>query len=500
MTTSIVRPDSIVSGGSNFTATGAASLNAATSDDSDSSWIRKTGNGTSSTILGFGTVSLTSTQTIKQVRLRARVSTPTSSGKMNIQLGTRVSGTNYFFPALTVRGTSAISTKTGAWQTSAPDGGTWTQSKIDALRVQVTDYRDSSDRGYVYELFIDVDVVSQPTVTVTAPSGTISTTAKPDVTWTYSDTDGDGQTYYSLKVFTSAQYSDPAFDPVDSTAVFDSGIVASSDSTAAVGDYLINGAHRAYVRVAKTINGSPFWSAWAYSAFTVSLTPPSTPTVTTSYSSGSNRVTVTIDGVASGTFDYQVFTLERSDDGGTTWATVRNAAEIVPGLGFDATVYDYEAPRGITAKYRARAVGVLGENVVASDWSTVSNVSVTNDQLWWIKAVSAPTLNTGNVRILAGVGISVEEDLGVFRPIGRSKALVVSGTIYGKDGSYRIATTSDAEWSSIYALATHQGTLLVQDPYGGQKYVRAISRNWEETGAISALRRDLTLGYVEVDA
>jgi len=72
MTTTTVRPDATNSGGSSFTVTGAASANAATADNSDSSWIRKASAGTASIILGLGTLALSSGQAVRRVRVRGR--------------------------------------------------------------------------------------------------------------------------------------------------------------------------------------------------------------------------------------------------------------------------------------------------------------------------------------------------------------------------------------------------------------------------------------------
>lgn len=500
MTISTLRPDATTTGAGNYTATGAANLHAALADNSDASFIRKTNDGTSSCIIGFGTVALTASQRVKQVRLRVRAQTTTSSGRANYAFGTRVSGLNYFAPSLAVRGLQATQDFTGPWQTVSPDGFAWDQSRIDALRVQVTDYRDGANRAFTYELYLDVDVVNRPTLTVSAPTGTITATAKPDVSWTYSDVDGDGQAYYQIRVFTQAQYSATGFDPVSSAAVWDSGQVASSDSSTVIDEFLANGTHRAYVRAGKLLGTEIYYSSYEFSQFDVNLAPPPTPTLAATYSSTTNRVTLALDGAAAVGFDYQVYEVQRSVDAGSTWSTIRSGAEIVPGANYDVTVFDHEARRGISVQYRVRSIGVAGDNVIASAWSSPASVSVTNDGTWWMKAVEAPTLNRGGVRILSGLAQTVEEDLGVFRPIGRSRAVVVSGTIYGADGDYTIATSSDSEWSGVYALAIHQGTLLVQAPDGTQKYVRVTQRQWSERGAVNALQRDLTISYVEVDA
>jgi hypothetical protein len=503
MTTTVLRPDGVASGSANYAILGgAASLQAAVNDDTDVTYVRKSASGTASIAFNFGTVAIGSSQIVRQVRLRARVYGPTSSSKCNIAQGIRTSaGLNWYEAASTVRGSVALSELVGAWYTSAPDGTAWDQTSIDALRVQITDYKNAPDRTEVYELYLDVDIATEPTTTVSAPTGTITDTAKPDISWAFTDSDGDAQTYYEAKVFTAAQYGIASFDPSESPNTWESGQVTSSETTISVGDYLANGTFRAYVRTGKTINGVAFFSDWAYSDFTVSLTPPSTPTLSVSYASATNRVTAAINGATSALFDYQLFQLQRAyTDSDAYYEDVRDCDQVVPGLNYDTTVYDYEADRGVTVYYRVRSIGYLGTNVVATAWSATSSVSVTNDLTWWLKAIGNTSLNAGSIRVLEGLPISVEEDLGVFRPKGRTKALVVSGSIYGEDGSYRLVASSTNEWNTLKALVLFQGTLLVQDPFGDQKYIRITSRSWTGTGAVGAQRREVAIGYVEVDA
>lgn len=511
MTTVIVRPNAVHSGSANFSATGAANLHAATSDDSDSSHIRKSGSGTASCIIGVGTTLITNTEMVRRVRLRARVQTPTTAGKLNLQLGTysysrilyRGGGQtqqNWFTSAVAIRGLNATAEVVGPWYSTAPNGSNWTQALIDAARIQVTEYRDSADRAYIYELYIDVDKATQPTVTVADPTGTITTTATPVVSWTFTDTESEAQTYYEIKVFDSTAYGAAGFDPsTATTAVWASGQVSSTNNTATVASYLANGTFRAYVRAAKTINGAPFWSPWAYSAFVINVSPPTTPTVVAAWDATLNRTSVTVTGAAAVGYDSQTFALERSIDSGVTWATVRNADALIPNASYVAAVYDYEASRGITVAYRARAVAVLGENTIASTWSSNATAAITNDGMWWFKAIAQPDINASSVKVLDGLDETQLEDVGVFRPIGREAAVVVAGNIFGQDGSYRVVCSGDAEWDAIADIIAHQGTLLVQDPFGTQKYVRLISRKKVTNGAASAARREYDLGYVQVD-
>lgn len=498
-----VRPDQNVSGATSFTITGGSpSVHAALSDNSDSTYVRKSTSvsGTASLITGFGTTTIAASQTVRRVRLRARIQTPNSNGKLNLQLGTRVSGVNYFTPALAVRGQVATGEVVGPWYSTAPDGGPWTQTKIDAVRVQTTEFRDSSDRAFVYELYVDVDVANQATVTVSAPTGTITATAKPDVTWSVSDSDGDTASSFQVKVFNSTAYGAGSFNPTTSTATWDSGQVASSDVSTSVGVYLSNATYRAYVRTAKTINGSPFWSGWAYSQFTVNLTAPTVPTLTVTWNANTNSVAVTMTGAtASPTFTSQTYDLERTTTGGGTWTPVRDGTNRAPDGSFVVTLTDYDAARAATVGYRCRSVGYVGDNVIASAWSATSNASTTNDGTWWLKAVDDPTLNRGTVSVLADLDLNVEEQIGVFRPLGRTRPVVLSQALGGEDGTYDIITKGDAEHDAVWALVTHQGTLLVQDPFGDQKYVRIVRRSKTKSGGTGNPIHRIAVDYVEVD-
>lgn len=492
-----IRPNGVPSGAGSYTVTGAANAQTALSDDSDASYIRKTGAGTASIILGFGTFAITSSQIVKRVRLRAKARTTESNSKVAFQLGVKVGSISYYGPSYTLRGVNASATYEGPYYATAPDGSAWDQDRVDALRVQVTDYRDAAARGYLYELYADVDLANQPTASVTTPSSSVTDTSVPEIAWEFTDTDGDAQSYYRIKVYTDAQYLASDFDPDESTATWDSGDVNSQDVAATVGAYLLNDTYRAYVKVAKNVNGSPFWSPWAYREFVLNVSPPTVPTLTASFNSTLNKVSLEATGASAAGFDYQRYVIQRSPDA-VTWVDVRDAEDLVPNNLYVAAIDDYEAARGGSAYYRVRSVGTASANFVASDWSSSASVTVTNDGGWWVKAIAAPSLNKGAVRVLDGLKESIEEDLGVFRPKGRTTALVVSGSLYGRDGGFEIATLGDTEFDGVYALLRHQGVLLVQDPFGDQKYVRITSRAVSTTGAASAPIRRITLGYVEV--
>jgi hypothetical protein len=505
MAVTTVRPNATASGSTLFTISGGSgSLHAATNDDSDSTFFSKSTSivGQASALLDFGTTTISASQRVKRVRIRARVSTPTTAGRINVYLGTRADNQNYFHSALSIRGLNAATTFVGAWQTAAPNGEDWSQATINGLRAKVTEYNDTGVLGSIFELYIDVDISTQPTVTVSAPTGTITTTTAPDVTWAYADTDNETQAYYELKVFSAAQYGAGGFNALTSTSTYESGEIASSDSTTIVGDLLLSGTYRAYVRVAKAVNGSPFYSAFAFSQFTITVTPPSVPVLSAAWNSSLGKATLTVTGTSPTGFTSQYFDVHRSDDSGTIYDGIRNGENVTPNASHIGTAVDYEAPRGIVAFYRARAVGVdASSNEFPSDWSTVQQVLITNDQTWWFKAVEEPAYNVGDIRVLAQLDTTIEEPNTVFRPLGATRPIVVAGPLQGEDGIYSIKTLTEAEYDSFYPLMTYQGTVLVQDPAGNQKYIRITSRTWAaESKQDGVIYRDIDLAYVEVSS
>jgi hypothetical protein len=500
MAVTTVRPDSTPTGAANFTIFGgAASINAALSDDSASTYVEKGVTGNGAVIVGFGTSTFLDTVRIKQVRIRSEVECPTSASRLRITPITRIDGINYFGTPQVFNGVFAQAEYEGAYFTTAPDGQAWDQDRVDGLRAQIQDLASGADLSSVYELFFDIETTTQPTVTVSAPTGTITDSSRPEVSWTFTDSDGDDQDFYQVKVYTQTQYSAGLFDPSVTEAFWDSGVVGTDDNATTIREYLTDGIYRAYVRVAKSVSGVPFYSAFEYVQFTIDTTPPVTPDLTATFQSASNRVLLEIDGTSvSGSFDSQVFQVQRSDDAGGTWADVTGGASLVPDGLAESSLYDYAAPRAATSYYRVRSVGTLGENEVATPWSAEVTVSVTNDQSWWLKAVSLPSINRGSLKVNPGFDVNPLEQIGIFRPIGRRTPVIVSSGLQGEDGTFTISTLGDAEFDAVWALATHTGSLLLQTPQAEQKYIRITDRAFSRSGTVTNPQNEVKITYVEV--
>lgn len=235
--------------------------------------------------------------------------------------------------------------------------GKWTNGNVYQWAVSA---RDNAGATGPYPSDFTVTAGAAPAVTVTTPTGTVTDTNQPVVAWTYSDTENDPQANYQVRVFTAAQYGIGGFDPAVSPSTWDSGVVSSVTArNVQVGSVLTNGtSYRAYVRSGQS--GSQF-SAWAFSAFTVSLTPPGTPVLTVTLDNPNNRVTLAGTWSPAGAFTNAntSFYFEYSDNAGVTWNAVRNGSGLVPNGSNAASVIDQEAAIAAPRSYRARMIGVV---------------------------------------------------------------------------------------------------------------------------------------------
>jgi hypothetical protein len=329
MATYILRPNANWNNASAFTISGgSASVHAALADSSDSTFITRTSTTVPASYEAeFGTQTLAATEKVAYVNLRAKATIGTT-GSIELSLGVitdRNGRTVSYSVPFSKANTLALSTLDTALKlTSAPNGQAWSQTLIDNLVVKFTDNATASgDRAGLYELFVDVVTTTQPTVTVTSPTGTITDTTFPSVVWTYADTDGDPQNAYEIKVFDSATYGGASFDEDTSTPTVTTGIVTSSNNGQTLEADLADGTtYRAYVRVAQLLNGSNYFSDWAYSQFTIDVDAPATPLITAFYDSAAGAVTVTVFGRTNALSVNQA-SLETNTTG---WEAVTNCA------------------------------------------------------------------------------------------------------------------------------------------------------------------------------
>lgn len=240
------------------------------------------------------TVTVSATQRVLRTRFRARLRADASTNlaTATLQLANRdpYTGALDFLESFGVHDTTMI-TKTGAWRTRPPVdkdkrwGTEWTKTAVDAMHIHGRLFYSWNNKVNVRvaELYFDVDVRDQPVITGAPTVTGVTTTTFPTVSWVYTaNADGDPQTAYRVKIFTSAQYGAAGFDPAVSTPTYDSGELSGSADNWTTPLGLLNGTtYKMYVAAAQDFNGAKWYSAWsATGAFTISLTPPPAPTLT----------------------------------------------------------------------------------------------------------------------------------------------------------------------------------------------------------------------------
>lgn len=137
---------------------------------------------------------------------------------------------------------------------------------------------------------------------------------------------------------------------------------------------------------------------------------------------------------------------------------------------------------------------------ISSAYTTSEPILIDNPAYWSFTAPESPTIKVNNIIVEQPLNQNIVESYGVFKPLGASKSVVISQSIYGVDGTYQITVQGETAWDELYPVLTYQGTLHVHDPLGRQKYVRFVDRSWTESGNINNLIRVVKVTYFEVDA
>lgn len=121
-----------------------------------------------------------------------------------------------------------------------------------------------------------------PSVTVSAPTGSVGGTTQPTVQWTSTTAPGTVQQTYSIVVESGTYGTTPG----SGTQVWASGMVTSGLGSAQIGVPLLTGtSYRAFVQITQT--GGQV-STWGFTTFTISVDTPAKPTITAAPSTSSD--------------------------------------------------------------------------------------------------------------------------------------------------------------------------------------------------------------------
>jgi hypothetical protein len=381
MPTVTLRPNATETAGA---LTGAASAHAATSDDSDASYVTET-EATVGLTVGFGTSALTAGFRTKTVTLRARMIKVSGTGNITATgtVGVREGGV---FTETLGAPQSIVPTVigTGTFAAIATD---LSQTDIDNLGVSLTALGESggSYSYRVHELYLDVDYALLPVCAVTYPTGApaITDTTAPTFTWTHTPGSGGGpQSRYEVKVFTAAQYGAGGFDEDTSTPFWTSGEVLGAATSKQSGPLDNSTTYRVYVRTAQTINGAAHWSAWDFEGFSIAVATADVAQVIAIADDTNARIVVEVDPDltdATASRDWEHLELQRSIDTGTTWEYVRGGnlravgatAEDVWAVDLPGTSGNYISTPDVGALDITGDITLIA-HVALDDWSPAS--------------------------------------------------------------------------------------------------------------------------------
>jgi len=251
-------------------------------DDLDTTWISGAGTGnTTYQGLQMTSTTLAAGQRVQNITFRMRYKFALIHGYVELRFIRYGSSTSKAAIVQQSAYTSGIGTVSSVAFPTDSSGAEWTQGTLDTLSLRLYDKSSVVGRVAVYELYADVNINNQPTVAVPTVTGN-TTTSRPTVTTVYTDTDGDQQTAFQVKVFSAAQYGAAGFSADTSVSTYDSGVQLNDAITTTINKDLINAVtYQAYWRSAQDFNGQKWWSAWAVSApFTMAFEPVPQPSLT----------------------------------------------------------------------------------------------------------------------------------------------------------------------------------------------------------------------------
>jgi hypothetical protein len=487
MATTTVRPNANWSGNALFTLGGGASTaHGALSDTDDATTVQRT----SATIpaiyqMEMDTTTLSATEKIDYVNLRIKMSQGVG-GNTKISLGviTDRNGRTVYYSVPIVK-LGEITTTTIDFVlnlTSAPNGSAWTQTLIDNLVVSLADDGlDATSRATFLEVFVDIVTKPQPTLTVSTPTGTVTTTSFPAVSWAYTNTSGDPQNAYQIKIYDYATYNAAGFSADTTTATLDTGIVISSADGAPLEVDLANSTvYRAYVKVASLLNGVRYFSEWAFSGFTMAVNSPATPSVSPFYDTTIGAVTLTIFGRTNFLSENQA-SLETDTTG---WDIVSNCS--IASSGTQSSDGSKSLRMTATASANMVSSTTVGTAFTVTPSRNFSATAV-------FRAGTTGRLSQVGIRYLDSTGATISTTYGTGITSTTSAFTEATATVLAPVTAATaqvfilITSAGTSEIHYVDKIGLHSGSTAVWSPGGFSAFAFDIERS-DGGGAFSAIR------------
>ena len=317
------------------------------------------------------------------------------------------------------------------------------------------------------------------TPTVSSPAGDLS----PTVSWTASP--GTGViTAHRVWLMPAA-----ATEPGDG-ALWDSGVIqnATGPDTAPPDSPWTNGQSlKAWVRAYQTGGVS---KTAVSAAFTVSWTPPATPTLAVTAGS---PVQVVVFGVTVG----NVVQIEQALDG-VTWTPLTSQTATATTM----TVTSVLAANGTAVKIRARQGSIVEGVPMTSAWSTEQTVTATPDGCWLVDDTDRATAL--KVSPVTDTRRGIVQGITATYGLGATRARVDSTPQAGERGELVLATDTLAERAALLAWLTDRSVWWIAlcpddgQPHRPIRAARVSAPEWERLAqtALSSIYH-LPISWVE---
>lgn len=520
MSTYTIRPDETIWGASYFAITGgSASVSAALSDSSDSTYIRMSSQQSGDLALGLPDPSVPATEFPDRLYVQPRI-----KGSSGFYTGFGVDTTDDGGSSPNLSGAySAVLAMVLHNHSSITDvprlmSRKWTNDMVTKLRVGFHSFEpyDDAARAYYYEL--PVLIWTQKYASATVANLSETATVYPKLTATVTADIDTWQLDYSIArtMQVALRIESGGTGAGTGTLIASTTAAAVFDATAGTGRTLDvditspvaleNGTYNVYASVGRQRTqyaGEWLYGDWSSAATLTQNVPlPTAPTLSVTADDTNDRASVSVTPVATTGYSDPTFSVERSVDAGTTWEAVRGMTDVAGTFGSATVLYDYEGDRGVAVKYRARVTATYTGGIVnTGPWTTTTTgVTIAADG-WNLKCPEDPALNIIGAEVIGDVGESQFEEMGVFHAVGRTYPTVVAGTLSGFDGAITVLTDGETEYAALKAIRAEQAVLLLQSPYGWQKYVRVTgAMDSVIVGPVALPLRETTVSYVETAA
>lgn len=305
----------------------------------------------------------------------------------------------------------------------------------------------------IYEAYIDVTYVEQPVCAITAPLGLVTDTNFPLTTWTNTlDIDGGSQARFEIEIWDS-----------DLIQLVLSATVTAVETTWTPPTPLPNGNYETKLRIAQTVNGAFHWSDQDSAFWGLDVDPPELPAITVTPDGDLGHITLDLvedDSAA----DTDFFEVQRSDDGGSTWTTLRtlradDRVEVADG----PSVRDFEAPIGVALLYRARSVHEYpGSQFAASDWVVSDPATLVTG--WWLTHPTRPWSLRVAVEPHAFPQVARSARQGVHQAAGAARPVVITDTRTSWAGTITLRADSADDRADLDEILDVRSPLLLRGP------------------------------------